>query len=138
MAAVKATASTSLEGAAPGYSVNMAAFVVDPVTAVADLQSYDGSFVLDSHLLALLQRKTASLFLDALKGVIPESVRGLANAETIWGTILAASYMMVALANDRSVWDSLWDKAQEYVCEEMSVTPFQFNRLVQVASSELK
>jgi len=109
----------------------------DPVTAVASLQSFDGSFALDSALLALLQRKKGSLSLPTLRTAIPEQIRGGKNAETVWATVLAATYMMVALADRRSIWESLWDKAQEFVCQETSIAPYQFTRMVQAASAEL-
>lgn len=110
----------------------------DPISEVADLQSIDGSFALDNQLLALLRRKKGLLSLDVLKAGMPESIRGAKDADTIWATVLATAYMMVALADSRSVWDSLWDKAQELVCREMSISPFQFNQLVQAASAELQ
>jgi len=46
--------------------------------------------------------------------------------------------MMIALSSDRFIWDSLWDKARDFVCREANIAPFQFNQLVQIASAQLQ
>ncbi len=130
--------STPSDAITSGYPAPTVVASDDPVTPVADLQSHDGSFVLDGQLLALLRRKKGSLSLDQLEDAIPESIRRAKNAGTIWGTVPAAAYMVVALADRRSIWDSLWDKAQEFVCQQMNMAPFQFNGLVQAASARLQ
>lgn len=133
------SSSQPLQRAAPQQSFNPIVVVVaDPVTAVSDIQSGDGSFSLDGRLLRLLQRKRRSLSLSTISASIPESIQGVRNAGTIWGTILAVAYMLVALPNSRSTWESLWDKAMDFVCQEANIDSLQFNQLVQIASAQLQ
>ncbi len=112
--------------------------VADPVTAVSDIQSGDGSFSLDGSLLKLLQRKKSTLSLISLKASIPPSIRSSRNAEKVWGTVLGVAYMMIGLAGGRSIWDSLFDKARDFVCREANMEPHQFFELVRIASAQLQ
>ena len=139
-------ASSSLPGPLTGIEVSQpqshwqsspTSFANDPITIFANLQSHDGSYALDEQLVSLLQRQKSTLSLDALKAVIPESLRTLKNSDMVWATVLAAAYMMIALADKRSLWDCLWDKAQEFVCDEASIASYEFNNLVQKASALL-
>lgn len=110
----------------------------DPVTAVSDIQSGDGSFSLDGQLLRLLQRKKRSLSLSMITASIPESIQSVRNAEKVWGTVLAVAYMLVALPGSRSIWDNLWDKAKDFVCQEANMDSYQFTQLVESASALLQ
>jgi len=109
----------------------------DPVTAVSDIQSGDGSFALDGQLIRLLQRKKRSLTLNALRASIPMSIRSVKIAEKVWGTVLAVAYMLDALSGSRAIWESLLDKARDFVCRETNLASYQFNQLVQTASAQL-
>jgi len=110
----------------------------DAVTAVSDIQSGDGSFSLDGQLLELLQRRKSSLSLTTLKESVPPSIRSSRNAEKVWGTVLAAAYMVIALTGKMSIWDSLFDKARDFVCNEANISSSQFGKLVWAASEQLQ
>ena len=110
----------------------------DTVTTIADLQHHDGSYSLDERLLSLLQSQRGSFTLEGLETIAHTSIEKHQNAKLIWGTVLAAAFMMVALPNNRSLWDSLWDKARDFVCDETRMSPYDFNDLVQVGSELLK
>ncbi|KAI0916398.1 hypothetical protein AcW1_008870 [Taiwanofungus camphoratus] len=107
----------------------------DPVTAVARLQSFDGSFQLDAALCSLLSASNVSL--QKLKNSIPSSIRSSPQAEIVWATVLAAAYLKVKLADEKDIWGGLWDKAKYYVTHVLSGGVIMFERLVMDAAKLL-
>lgn len=137
----------SLESESPAPSVDAGPILVagsDPVSAIARIQEYDGSAVLDDKLLGLLQRANDTLTLDEIKDAIPASLRSAGAAancpdvEHVWATVLMAAYMFIALRGRRSVWEGLWDKAKQYACQEAQIDAVEFNDLVQKAMELLQ
>jgi hypothetical protein len=91
----------------------------DKVTALARLQSFNGSFALTSALAALL---FGSSLEGKLKDSISESINGVGDskADMIWATVVACAFLEVKLIAYKEVWEGMWEKAKAFVDEELA------------------
>ncbi|KZT66845.1 VIT-domain-containing protein [Daedalea quercina L-15889] len=107
----------------------------DPTTAIARLQSFDGSFRLDDTLRKLVIGD--KLTLDALKTATPASIRSHTHSEEIWATAIAVAYLKTMAKDAMDIWVGLWEKANEYGAQALRDTPVSFDQLVEEAISRL-
>ncbi|KZS96829.1 VIT-domain-containing protein [Sistotremastrum niveocremeum HHB9708] len=119
------------------------------ITAVATLQSYDGSFNFDNSLLSLIfsPNSTSSsptmnqgyqntyARLQSLKLATPSFIKSSPNADKVWATALAAAYLHDRLADEKDVWVGLFEKARVFVERAMPGQVGVFERLVEEARS---
>ncbi|TFY68076.1 hypothetical protein EVJ58_g1240 [Rhodofomes roseus] len=103
----------------------------DPVTAIARLQSFDGSFQLNDALrtLAFGDRLT----LDALGATAPASIRSHPLGGQVWATAIAIAYLKTKAADQMDIWAGLWEKAYEYVVQALQGTTVSLDQLVDEA-----
>ncbi|KAH9924780.1 von Willebrand factor type A domain-containing protein [Fomitopsis serialis] len=106
-----------------------------PVTLLAQLQAFDGSFKLDGTLISVIFKERVSL--DSVKHTIPSSLASNATAETIWVTAIVAAYMKVQLADMADMWDVLWAKAMRFVVRAVVGGASVFEKLVAEAADIL-
>lgn len=100
----------------------------DPVTAVARLQSFDGSFDLDEPLRKLIFGD--KLALESLKGAVPSSIRAHPEAEKIWATAIAVAYLKTNASDSMDVWVGLWEKANDYAARVLMGNTPSFDQVV--------
>jgi hypothetical protein len=102
---------------APAESSETGAKPLSPRTkALIDIQTYDGSFELDSALAALLgvsmpdlEAKLALCFLSGGSNLTEEQKR------KVWATVFAIKVFEIQLAGERDVWGLVVDKASAWV-----------------------
>lgn len=105
----------------------------DAVTAIARLQSFNGSFALEESLCFVLS--STKLSLTRLKNAVPLSIVSSARAETVWATVIAAAYLQFKLADQKDVWEGIVEKAKDFVDGALgSSSGVSFEQLVQAAS----
>uniref|UniRef100_A0A8H7XQN0 VWFA domain-containing protein n=1 Tax=Psilocybe cubensis TaxID=181762 RepID=A0A8H7XQN0_PSICU len=116
-----------------------------PIIAAANMQRFDGSFVLDAQLHVLMGNSRRNVSLERLREAIPARLKervgaNVHEAETVWATVLVAAYLKKSLPQEKEVWIGLWDKAAAYVEGKVGRTASQgleglsFARLVLEAS----
>ena len=107
----------------------------DPVTPIARLQAFNGSFALDNSLVALLSKANSRITSQSLKASIPASIRVLQHADpqVAWATLLVAAYLKVKLANEKDIWEGIWEKAMRFVMDAVNGGPFIFSQLLDEA-----
>jgi len=83
--------------------------------SLIDLQTFEGSFVLDSALAALLG--VSITILDGRLTWLPANVVGLSaeRRKKVWATVLAIKLFEKQLAGERSVWQLVVDKAKAWL-----------------------
>ena len=100
----------------------------DPVTAIARLQCFDGSFRLDKSLCKLIfgdKRK-----LKGLRKAIPTFIRSLPEAEKIWASAIAVAYLKTKASDSKDVWVGLWEKAKNYAAHALAGSALSFDQVV--------
>ena len=100
----------------------------DPTTAIARLQSYDGSFQLDDALRMLVfgDRFTHDDFMDT----VPASIRSHPQGAQLWATAIALAYLKVKAADKTDIWAGLWEKADVYAGQALQGSAASFHKLV--------
>ena len=119
-------------GTSSTSSVPVATPAEDPTTAIARLQSFDGSFQLDGVLRELVfgDRFTQ----DEFVGTVPASIRMHPQGAQIWATAIALAYLKMKAADKRGIWAGIWEKASEYVGEALQGSAISFHLLVDEAA----
>ena len=111
----------------------MAAPAEDPITAIARLQLFDGSFQLDSALRELVFGDRFSQ--DAFVETVPASIRTHSQGPQIWAAAIALAYLKVKAADKRDIWAGLWEKASEFADQALQGGEVSFHLLVNDAAS---
>jgi hypothetical protein len=89
----------------------------DPVTSLARLQSFNGAFTLNHSLVSLLFRTPS---VDKLKNSISNLIKGIADAEAIWATVVTCNFLELKLASEKEVWEGLFEKAKAFVEQSLA------------------
>lgn len=100
----------------------------DPVTAIARLQNFDGSFQLDDGLCRLVFGDKITL--NSLKDGIPTSLRSHFEAERLWATAIAVAYLKAKADGAMDVWAGLWEKASQYATAALAGSAVSFDQIV--------
>jgi hypothetical protein len=108
---------------------------VNPIAPIARLQSFEGSFALDSSLVGMLALDKAGANLQMLKDGIPGSIKSSPQAETIWATVLAIAHLKSTMSHEKDVWNGMWQKAMRYVMQTTAMDPAGFSQLVDEAQA---
>ena len=82
---------------------------------LVDLQTFEGCFVLDSALAALLGVSLSDLEARLISFVPANPDLGPEYRKTVWATILAIKLFETQLAGERSVWELVVDKARAWI-----------------------
>jgi len=83
--------------------------------SLVDLQTFEGCFVLDSALAALLGVSLSDLEARLISSVPADPCLGPEYRKTVWATILAIKLFETQLAGERSVWQLVVDKARAWI-----------------------
>ena len=100
----------------------------DPVTAIARLQSFDGSFRLDQPLCELIFGDKRTL--ESLRNALPSFTKANPDAERIWATAIAVAYLRTEADDLRDVWVGLWEKANEYAVRALAGSTLSFEQVI--------
>jgi hypothetical protein len=101
-----------------------------------DLQTFEGSFVLNSALATLLGVSSLDLELDAsLMRFIPSSW-DLELSKKVWATVLAIKLFETQLAGERSVWQLVVDKARAWIGGLAGVRAEDISQLEKMAGEQ--
>jgi len=107
----------------------------DPVTAIARLQSFDGSFQLNDGLRKLVLGD--KVVPGAVVDTAPVSIQSHPQGEQIWATVIAIAYLKTKAADQTDIWAGLWEKAYEYVVQALQGSTVSFDQLVDEAAALL-
>jgi hypothetical protein len=106
------------------------------VTAVARLQSYDGSFQLNGGLVELLNGNDSSdITLQTITSHVPESISDEPKADIVWATVLAVTYLRTRVPEESDLWVGLCQKAMDFVLRTIDGDEEFFMALVYEAGS---
>ncbi|TFY65188.1 hypothetical protein EVJ58_g2141 [Rhodofomes roseus] len=126
-AQMQVEASRSPSRSAP-YSPPMPTPQADPITGIARLQKFDGSFELDNVLCTTICARKASL--DDLKASIPAYIRSQAKGRRLWATALAMAYLRMKAGDKVDIWAGLWQKGREFIERYLRGGTVGFDQLV--------
>ncbi|EPT01798.1 hypothetical protein FOMPIDRAFT_59317, partial [Fomitopsis schrenkii] len=124
--AAPASSHSSITGR--GIRIATPAIPDDPVTAVARLQSFAGSFDLDEPLRKLVFGNT--LTLESLRSAVPSSIRPHPKAKKIWATAIAVAYLKTKAGDTMDIWVGLWEKANNYAACALTGSKLSFDQVV--------
>ena len=82
---------------------------------LVDLQTFEGCFVLDLALAALLGVSLSDLEVRLILAMPGNPDWGPEYRKTVWATILAIKLFETQLAGERSVWQLMVDKARAWI-----------------------
>lgn len=107
----------------------------DPVTAIARLQSFDGSFGLDQPLCQLIFGDKRTL--ESLRSALPPFIKANPDAESIWATAIAVAYLRTKVSDLRDIWIGLWEKANKYAVRALAGSTLSFEQAISDAEKLL-
>ncbi|KAH9935466.1 uncharacterized protein B0H18DRAFT_1114207 [Fomitopsis serialis] len=100
----------------------------DPITDIARLQRFDGSFELDNALCSIISPDKLSL--DGLRATIPIYIQAHPRGPQMWATVLAMAYLRAKVGNKANIWGGLWQKGKNYVDKCLHGGTVNFEQLV--------